>query len=232
MMVVAICEDEGYILAELREKVEKYMNSKSLPVSIKTFTSGEELLKEKKKFDIVLLDLMLPGIHGLEVARQISGRSRVIFITSYREHAVEAFDVNAVHYLVKPVTEERLFRALGRAVNQTEKVDNQALTIIKNGKTQVIFIRDIFYCEVFNHQVRIHTVHGTYDYLGTLDTLENMLDERFFRCHRSYVVNMSLVAGQEKGVAILTNGGRIFISRRKQTEFMQRLLNFFKNEVI
>ncbi|MEH2947738.1 LytTR family DNA-binding domain-containing protein [Lachnospiraceae bacterium 56-18] len=78
----------------------------------------------------------------------------------------------------------------------------------------------------------MHTVHGTYDYLGTLDTLENMLDERFFRCHRSYVVNMSLVAGQEKGVAILTNGGRIFISRRKQTEFMQRLLNFFKNEVI
>ncbi len=232
MMVVAICEDEGYILAELREKVEKYMNSKSLPVSIKTFTSGEELLKEKKKFDIVLLDLMLPGIHGLEVARQISGRSRVIFITSYREHAVEAFDVNAVHYLVKPVTEERLFRALGRAVNQTEKVDNQALTIIKNGKTQVIFIRDIFYCEVFNHQVQIHTVHGTYDYLGTLDTLENMLDERFFRCHRSYIVNMSCVAGQEKGVANLTNGERIFISRRKQTDFMQRLLNFFKNEVI
>ena len=232
MMVVAICEDEGYILAELREKVEKYMNSKSLPVSIKTFTSGEELLKEKKKFDIVLLDLMLPGIHGLEVARQISGRSRVIFITSYREHAVEAFDVNAVHYLVKPVTEERLFRALGRAVNQTEKVDNQALTIIKNGKTQVIFIRDIFYCEVFNHQVQIHTVHGTYDYLGTLDTLENMLDERFFRCHRSYIVNMSCVVGQEKGVANLTNGERIFISRRKQTEFMQRLLNFFKNEVI
>lgn len=232
MMAVAICEDEGYILEELRKKVEKYMNRKSLPVNIKTFTSGEELLKEKEKFDIVLLDLMLPGIHGLEVARQISGRSRVIFITSYREHAVEAFDVNAVHYLVKPVTQERLFPALDRAVNQTEKVDNQALTIIKSGKTQVIFIRDIFYCEVFNHQVRIHTVHGTYDYPGTLDTLENKLDGRFFRCHRSYVVNMSFVAGQEKGAAILTNGERIFISRRKQTEFMQRLLNFFKNEVI
>ena len=115
------------------KKSRKYINSKSLPVSIKTFTSGEKLLKEKK-FDIVLLDLMLPGIHGLEVARQISDRSRVIFITSYREHAVEAFDVNAVHYLVKPVTEERLFQALDRAVNQTEKVDIQALTIIKNEK--------------------------------------------------------------------------------------------------
>ena len=232
MIVVAICEDEGYILEELRKKVEKYINRKSLDASIKTFTSGEELLKAKKKLDIILLDLMLPGIDGLEVARQISGRSRIIFVTSYREYAVEAFDANAVHYLVKPVTEERLFSALDRAVNQTEQVDNQSLTLIKSGKTQVILIRDILYCEVFNHQVRIHTVHGTYDYFGTLDMLETKLDERFFRCHRSFVVNMSCVAGQEKGVAILTNGEKIFISRRKQTDFIQRLLNFLKNEVI
>ena len=232
MIVVAICEDEGYILEELRKKVEKYINRKSLDASIKTFTSGEELLKAKKKLDIILLDLMLPGIDGLEVARQISGRSRIIFVTSYREYAVEAFDANAVHYLVKPVTEERLFSALDRAVNQTEQMDNQALTLIKSGKTQVIFIRDILYCEVFNHQVRIHTVHGTYDYFGTLDMLETKLDERFFRCHRSFVVNMSCVAGQEKGVAILINGERIFISRRKQADFMQKLLNFLKNEVI
>ena len=232
MIIVAICEDERYILEELRKKVEKYINRKSLDASIKTFTSGEELLKAKKKFDIILLDLMLPGIDGLEVARQISCRSRIIFVTSYREYAVEAFDANAVHYLVKPVTEERLFSALDRAVNQTEQMDNQALTLIKSGKTQVIFIRDILYCEVFNHQVRIHTVHGTYDYFGTLDMLETKLDERFFRCHRSFVVNMSCVAGQEKGVAILTNGERIFISRRKQTDFIQRLLNFLKNEVI
>lgn len=232
MIIVAICEDERYILEELRRKVEKYINRKSLDASIKTFMSGEELLKAKKKFDIILLDLMLPGIDGLEVARQISCRSRIIFVTSYREYAVEAFDANAVHYLVKPVTEERLFSALDRAVNQTEQMDNQALTLIKSGKTQVIFIRDILYCEVFNHQVRIHTVHGTYDYFGTLDMLETKLDERFFRCHRSFVVNMSCVAGQEKGVAILINGERIFISRRKQTDFIQRLLNFLKNEVI
>lgn len=232
MIIVAICEDERYILEELRRKVEKYINRKSLDASIKTFMSGEELLKAKKKFDIILLDLMLPGIDGLEVARQISCRSRIIFVTSYREYAVEAFDANAVHYLVKPVTEERLFLALDRAVNQTEQMDNQSLTLMKSGKTQVIFIRDILYCEVFNHQVRIHTVHGTYDYFGTLDMLETKLDERFFRCHRSFVVNMSCVAGQEKGVAILTNGERIFISRRKQTDFIQRLLNFLKNEVI
>ena len=83
-MVVAICEDEGYILEELRRKVEKYMSGKSMPSRIKTFTSGEELLKAKEKFDIILLDLILPGIHGLEVARQIAYISRIIFITTYK----------------------------------------------------------------------------------------------------------------------------------------------------
>lgn len=232
MAAIAICEDETYILEELCKKVEKYMDMKPLTASIKTFTSGEELLKETKTFDIILLDLMLPGIHGLEVARHFSGKSRIIFITSYRDYAVEAFDVNAVHYLIKPVTEERLFLALDRAVSQTEQMDDQALTLIKSGTSQVIFIRDILYCEVFNHQIRIHTVHGSYQYFGSLDLLETRLDDRFFRCHRSFIVNMNYVAGQEKGAAILTNGESILISRRKQADFMQKLLNFFKNEVI
>lgn len=230
MIAVAICEDERYILEELYRKVKKYINMKRLTASIKTFVSGGELLAEKDSFDIILLDLILPGIHGLEVAKQISNGSCIIFITSYRDYAVEAFDVNAVHYLVKPVAEERLFLALDRAFKQIDQVDKRTLTLVKGGKTQLIFIRDILYCEVFDHRVQIHTVQKTYDYSGALDMLEAKLDERFFRCHRSFVVNMSCVAGQEKGTAILTNGERILISRRKQTEFMRKLLNFIKSQ--
>lgn len=230
MIAVAICEDERYILEELYRKVKKYINMKRLTASIKTFVSGGELLAEKDSFDIILLDLILPGIHGLEVAKQISNRSCIIFITSYRDYAVEAFDVNAVHYLVKPIAEERLFLALDRAFKQIDQVDKRTLTLVKGGKTQLIFIRDILYCEVFDHRVQIHTVQKTYDYSGALDMLEAKLDERFFRCHRSFVVNMSCVAGQEKGTAILTNGERILISRRKQTQFMRKLLNFIKSQ--
>ena len=232
MLTIAICEDETYMLRELYKKTEKYVKDKQLSASIKAFTSGEELLKERFSFDIILLDCMLPGINGLEAAKQFSHRSCVIFITSYREYAVEAFHLNAVHYLIKPVTEQHLFLALDRALSRTVQADNQALPLMKNGKTQIIFIRDILYCEVFNHQVCIHTVHGTHPYSGTLDALEAKLDGRFFRCHRSFLVNMSSVTGQEKGMAILKNGEHVFISRRKQSDFMQKLLNFLKNEVI
>ena len=176
--------------------------------------------------------MMLPGISGIEVAKQLYRKSRIIFITSYREYAVDAFEVEAVHYLLKPVTDERLYQAMDRALNRSKQEDDRTLALIKSGSTHILPIRDILYCEVFDHRVCIHTAQGNYEYSGTLDMLEGKLDGRFFRCHRSYLINMSHVVGQEKGTALVSNGNRVLISRRKQAEFMQRLLHNLKNEVI
>ena len=176
--------------------------------------------------------MMLPGISGIEVAKQLYRKSCIIFITFYEEYALEAFDVDAVHYLIKPVSDERLYQALDRAIGRSEQMDHKMLTLVKAGKTRIIDIHDILYCEVFNHQVIIHTMQDAYDYPGSLDMLENELDGGFFRCHRSYIINIRCVIGQEEGVAIMSSGDRILVSRRKQTEFMQRLLRFFKREII
>lgn len=138
MFAIAICEDEKYILEELYENVKKYVKIKGLSANIKTYTSGEDLLKESAAFDVILLDMKLPGINGVEVARQVSGKSRIIFITSYQEYAVEAFEVEAVHYLLKPVEEERLYLALDRAVRRSGQVDSQSLTLMKSGETHDI----------------------------------------------------------------------------------------------
>ena len=232
MFLIAICEDETYLLEELRKKAETYLKTRHYPAEIRTFTSGEDLLKEQRPFDLILLDLMLPGINGLETAKRLSSKSRIIFITSYREYAVDAFEVEAVHYLLKPVTDERLYQAMDRALNRSKQEDDRTMALIKSGSTHILPIRDILYCEVFDHRVCIHTAQGNYEYSGTLDMLEGKLDGRFFRCHRSYLINMSHVVGQEKGTALVSNGNRVLISRRKQAEFMQRLLYNLKNEVI
>lgn len=232
MYRIAICEDEKYILEELRKKVQEYIKQKQLTANVQIYMSGEDFLKEKTPHDIVLLDMMLPGISGIEVAKQIYHKSCIIFITFYEKYALDAFDVNAVHYLIKPVTDERLYLALDRAVSRLEQIDYKMLTLVKAGKTQIIHIHDILYCEVFNHQVIIHTMQKKYDFSGTLDMLENELDGGFFRCHRSFIINMRCVVGREEGVAIISNGDRILISRRKQAEFMQKLLKFLKREVI
>lgn len=232
MLSIAICEDETYLLEELRKKAEVYLKTRHYPARIHTFTTGEDLLKEQRPFDLILLDMVLPGMNGLETAKRLSSKSRIIFITSYREYAVDAFEVEAVHYLLKPVKEERLYQAMDRALIRSGQADDRSLALIKSGKTQILPIRDILYCEVFDHRVCIHTAQDNYEYSGTLDMLEGKLDGRFFRCHRSYLINMGCVAGQEKGTALVSNGDRVLISRRKQAEFMQRLLDSLKNEVI
>lgn len=228
MYRIAVCEDEKYILEELHKKLEKYIKQKQMIATIKTFMSGEDLLKEKFTYDIILLDMVLPGINGLEVAKKLFQKSCIIFITFYEEYALDAFEVDAIHYLIKPVTEERLYLALDRAIGRLEQIDHKTLTLVKGGKTQILQIQDILYCEVFNHQIIIHTLQNTYNYSGTLDMLEKELDGRFFRCHRSFIINMDFVVGKEEGVAIISNGDKILISRRKQSEFMQKLLKIFK----
>lgn len=145
MFLIAICEDETYLLEELRKKAEAYLKTRHYPAQIRTFTSGEDLLKEQRPFDLILLDLVLPGINGLETAKRLSSKSRIIFITSYREYAVDAFEVEAVHYLLKPVTDERLYQAMDRALNRSKQEDDRTLALIKSGSTHILPIRDILY---------------------------------------------------------------------------------------
>ena len=231
MNSLAICEDDGYMLEKLEEMAECYVKSKGLHTGIRTFMSGEELMREQGAFDVLLLDLKLPGIDGVEVAKRFGGRSPVIFVTAYKKYVLDAFDVGAVHYLVKPVTKERLFLALDRARERLYQTECRTLALIKNGVFERILISDITYCEVFDHRLCIHTVDGCYEYSGTLDMLEGQLDGRFFRCHRSFLVNMAHTFSVERGTAILDSGERVLVSRRKRQEFMQRLLDFLKDEV-
>ncbi len=231
MNSLAICEDDGYMLEKLEEMAECYVKSKGLHTGIRAFSSGEELVGESGEYDVLLLDLMLPGMDGVEVARRFGGRSRIIFVTAYKEYALDAFDVGAVHYLVKPVTKERLFLALDRAREQLGQTGGRTLALIKNGGFERILTDDITYCEVFDHRLCIHTADSCYEYSGTLDMLEGQLDGRFFRCHRSFLVNMAHTLSVDRGTAVLDSGDRVLVSRRRQQEFMRRLLVFLKDEV-
>ena len=134
MNSLAICEDDGYMLEKLEEMAECYVKSKGLHTGIRTFMSGEELMREQGAFDVLLLDLKLPGIDGVEVAKRFGGRSPVIFVTAYKKYVLDAFDVGAVHYLVKPVTKERLFLALDRARERLYQTECRTLALIKNGE--------------------------------------------------------------------------------------------------
>jgi len=173
---------------------------------------------------------MLPGISGIEVAKQLYRKSRIIFITFYEKYALDTFEVDAVHYLIKPVSDERLYLALDRAIGRLEQIDHKMLTLVKAGKTRIIDIHDILYCEVFNNQVIIHTMQDAYDYPGSLDMLENELDGGFFRCHRSYIINMDYFYQYQNNIITLQNGQTVPVSRLRQKELLDAILQYMKGE--
>ena len=233
MLTIAICEDETYFSAHIARLVQRYLASKKIKASISSYPSGEALLAAAQNPDILLMDVELPGLNGMEVIghlRERGCRVQVIFITAYEKYVFQAFDVDAVHYLLKPVEDEKFFSAMDKAVKRREASRERFLLLTKNGLTTKIFIKDILYCEVYDHKISIETLYGRFSYTGTLGSLEKQLSGDFFRCHRSYIVNMSHVLDRNGEIVTMAGGGRIFVSRRRKQEFEQRLLEMCRRE--
>lgn len=235
MLTFALCDDEAYFLEKLQASVRRYLSAHGLEARILRFSSGEALLNTGEAYDILFMDLKLPGKSGIEVVKELrnnGNHTQVIFITSYQQYAFQAFHLDAIHYLLKPVSDVELFHALDKAFMWMAQKDGKALMISKGGSTQRIFIRDILYCEAIDHKIYIHTSAMNYDYFGTLETLAAQLDERFFRCHRSYIVNLHFVVSKERDTATVLGGDIILVSRRKQLELTHRLLDIFRKEAL
>lgn len=236
MLSIAICEDEPLMLAELNEKTNSFFVGHVIPYSVSHFTSGEQLLLAKSDYDILLLDIRLTGMSGMETAKVLRGRgkeSAIIFITSSREDVFQAFDVDAVHFLVKPVDDKMLFSALDKAVHRIEKESKCWLTISNGNSVRNIPFGHIVYCESVNHQVTFCLQNGEkVVYYHKMADLHDKLDERFYHCHRSYVINLAHVASLENGAARMSNGDLVLVSRRSGKDLSQHLLAFLRREMM
>lgn len=227
MLRFAICEDELYFARDLKRMTESYIDKRALEAEIFMFSRGRDFLDSGIKADIVLMDIVLSGENGMDIAenmRDLGSSSQFIFITAYKEYAFRAFDVDAVWYLLKPVDAGKLYVVLDKAVGRAVSGYGKSILITEGEETARIYMKDILYCEVFDHELLIHTITGRYRTFGTLDSFQKKLDGRFFRCHRSYLVNMDYVIDKEDETAYLTGGKKVLIARRRRQEFMHRLL--------
>ena len=235
MITVSICEDEVYFMSELNKLMDKYCDSRKIHASIVTFLDGEKLLASSQMSDIILMDIKLPGNNGMEIVLHLRERgsdSQVIFITAFQKYVFQAFDLDAVHYILKPVSEEKLFSALDKAIKRIASNNGETLLITNGTSASRVPLKDILYCEAMNHQITVHTLTEQIQFFGTLDAMQEKLDDRFFRCHRSYIVNMNHVIDKRLGSAIMEGGDYILIARRKQQEFTKRMLEICRKGLI
>lgn len=218
-MHIGICDDLSEDLELLEKYIRQYMNTHSIECAISTFESGEALLEhlQNEQYDILFLDIYMDGKNGVETARTIREAGlecMLIFTTTSPDHALDGFEVGAVHYLIKPLN----YRDVESGLDRCEQVLAQSGRYIevKTGQTKTrVLLKNLIFAEVYGNTLLIHTASETTKTYGSLDELIKLLPaENFLHCHRSYVVNMNFIASQDGLDFVLKDGTRIPIPKK------------------
>lgn len=201
------------------------------------YKDGGELLDETNLPDILLLDIQMSGINGMETAkrlRQTDKKMLIIFVTAMEEYVFEAFDVDAFHYLVKPFTEEKFEEVFRKAVRELAEQTGTGIDTKKEMRNFIIKSKDghvavnleeIVYAEVFNRKVVIHTMQEKIEYYGKLKDLEKMAGKEFYRPHRSYLVNLAFVRKYDAKTIYLERG-EVPMAKQNYPKFVKCYLRY------
>lgn len=232
MITIAICDDEKQTLDQIRKLVSVFFREKNMEVSIVCFSGGEELLRYDRSVDILFLDIQMNGIDGMETARKLRSRNFrgfLIFITVLREMVFQSFEVQAYDYLVKPVEEKKFVGTMERLLVSMNNVSEERLLVQKGYERSIIPFADIIYAEIIDRKVYLHLASSeVVDFYDRIENLEERLDSRFFRCHRSYLINMQYLKSYKNGVAYMEGGKEIPISRLRSKAFSEVILQYMK----
>lgn len=233
MLSIAVCDDMPIECAELAEHIENILENLGVEFSLKRFFDGQELLKDIESFDILFLDIKMPEISGMELAKQMRANGRgsiIVFVTSAAEYVYEAYDVEAFNFLIKPVNEEKLKNVLKRAVVKITACNTDDFLIISSEhQIKKILLKDILYIESVGRTVKIHCTGGvieTYRQIGDLE--QTLSDKHFFRCHKSFLLNLEYVSRFDKAEIVMENGDTVYLARKRTKIFQQEFTSFMK----
>ena len=233
MINFAICDDEPFMVQEISNHLLQYMSEKKIAsYHVYSFSSGHFLLESDCDFDVIFLDIQMEQPNGMETAkilRQRENNSLLIFVTVLKEYVFDAFEVEAYDYLVKPLDSNHFKRTMDRAIKALEQRAAKSIIVQRGTSYELILFAQIVYCEVQGRKIYIHQNDGkVIDYYDKLEDLEQRMDKRFFRCHRSYLVNLEYVRGCNTGRVLLSQGSEIPVSRLRERDLTQALLRYMK----
>ncbi len=224
MIHIAICDDEKCISDKISGLVKRFFDRKNLEITVRQFMSGEELLDYDKEIDILFLDIQMNGIDGMETAKKLRDQNYkgyLIFITILKEMVFQSFEVQAYDYLVKPIKEETFEATMERLSASMQNAGDRARLLVQRGyESRLIPFDDIIFREIIDRKVYLHLKSGdVIDYYDRIENLETKLDRRFFRCHRSYLINLNYLKSYKNGMAYMVNDKIVPVSRLRSKEF-------------
>lgn len=214
---IAICDDSDEDRQYVFDMINRWAAAEGYFVNVKMFPSAESFLfnyEDESDYDILLLDIEMGAIDGVTLAKRLRKDNetvQIIFITGFSDYISEGYEVAALHYLMKPLKEDKLCSVLNRAIDKLSK--NEKVLIFETGNEIVrIPVYQIKYAEVFGNYVTIHAL-SELTVKMTLNELENMLDERFYRVGRSSIINLTQINRVTKSEIKLADGTAIHLPR-------------------
>ena len=225
-MKIAICDDDAAFLENISVLLETWAKTKGISLTVYPFQSGDSMLLtlQKECMDLIFLDVIMPLINGIEIAKELRRNNQItpiIFLSLSKEFAVDSYDVKAFHYLLKPVTAERLFAVLNDFLKTFEK--NQEIFIAQTAEGFCkINLTDVIYLEAQNKEVKVCLSNGSSIKIRELfskceETFS--VHKGFYKCHRSYIINLNCITQFTK-TQLTTNAQNVIpISRNNYADF-------------
>ncbi|HEY8424371.1 MAG TPA: LytTR family DNA-binding domain-containing protein [Clostridia bacterium] len=233
---VAIVEDHKQSADVLASYIQRYSKENNVDFEIVFFRDGDEIVYEYKPiFDIIFLDIEMRLLNGMTAAKHIRELDKdviIIFVTNMSQYAIKGYEVDALSFLLKPVTYFAFSQELKRAVERIKDRENNYFIFSTKDETIRLHASEILFVESMKHKLIIHTKQKQYIINGTMKDIESKLsDFNFFRCNNCYLVNLARVTGVKDNLAIV-DGHELLISRPRKKAFMEALTKYFGDMVL
>ena len=230
-MKIAVCDDIKEYRLSLKAYINDYFARKHMNYELFEFSTGNSLIDSNNSFDVVFLDIELGDSNGIDVAKAIQGKSRntiILIVTSYNQYLDAAMDIKVIRYINKPISQEKIFAALDRAI--AELNEKYISVHLKNNQITRIKVSDVVYVEAKLKKVTICTINNEYITRDSLKSLSYHLNASCFAVpHNSYIVNLNYIKDFKRDeITLNTQYGpiKISVASRKQSLFRRRFLDF------